>query len=161
MFSLYMLRLWWTMVYRLNFLHDCFKFVELCNIRTERSCSRRSCYEYWWLSRNKCCWLGYVYNCGNGRGKYWILYATWSTAATGYINDAYVYYVVRLQTFSTRMHSTRMRIARSSLYGGVPERDPLWTVTSLDRHPRYRDPPWTEWHTGVKTLPSRNFACRR
>ena len=73
--------------------------------------------------------------------------------------------------------NSRMRTARSSLYGGrgLSNRDPL------DRDPRTKNPPWTEtslwscdlwcmlgqrppflwteWHTGVKTLPCRNFVA--
>ena len=46
----------------------------------------------------------------------------------------------------TRMHSSRMRTARSLPYGGV----------SLTENPL-----WTEWHTCVKTLPFSYFVCGR
>ena len=42
----------------------------------------------------------------------------------------------------TRMHSSRMRIARMLPYGGPPDRDPPWTETLLgQRLPRWRPPP--------------------
>ena len=45
----------------------------------------------------------------------------------------------------TRMHSSRMRTARTLPYGCLPDRDPL----PLDRdHPGQRHPPWTETPPG-------------
>ena len=54
----------------------------------------------------------------------------------------------------TRMHSSRIHPARMLPYGGhLPD---YLTETPLDRDP---SPLWTEWHTGVTTLPPppRNF----
>ena len=63
----------------------------------------------------------------------------------------------------TRMHSSRMRTVRSSshlLGGGVAARGGVclgvYPSMHWGRHPPH---PWTEWQTGVKTLPCRNYVA--
>ena len=65
----------------------------------------------------------------------------------------------------TRMHSSRMRTVRSSsrLLGGrcLPGEGGGVSQHALGQNPSPSPSPWTEWLTGVKTLPFRNFVCGR
>ena len=68
------------------------------------------------------------------------------------------------QLKNKKKHSSRMRTARSSSWGGVsltetpPDRDPPWTETpALDRVPSGERPPGKEHETRNRDPPKRNM----